>query len=68
MKVLPAIDILDGSCVRLNKGEYSQVTKYCDNPLSIAKQGISTASASQIAFEQGSLIDADKNKWDFFKY
>ena len=36
MKLLPAIDILDGSCVRLNKGEYSQVTKYSDDPLSIA--------------------------------
>ena len=44
MKLLPAIDILDGSCVRLNKGEYSQVTKYSDDPLSIAshwhEQGI----------------------------
>ena len=38
MKLLPAIDILDGSCVRLNKGEYSQVTKYSDDPLSIASQ------------------------------
>ena len=36
MKLLPAIDILDGSCVRLNKGEYNQVTKYSDDPLSIA--------------------------------
>lgn len=38
MKLLPAIDILDGSCVRLNKGKYSQVTKYSDDPISIASQ------------------------------
>tara|TARA_B100000614_G_scaffold211942_1_gene195299 strand:- start:1336 stop:2064 length:729 start_codon:yes stop_codon:yes gene_type:complete len=38
MKILPAIDILDGSCVRLNKGDYSQVTKYSDDPLSVASQ------------------------------
>jgi len=36
MKLLPAIDILDGSCVRLKKGEYNQITKYSDDPLSIA--------------------------------
>ncbi len=38
MKLLPAIDILDGSCVRLNKGEYGQVTKYSDDPISIASE------------------------------
>jgi len=38
MKLLPAIDILDGSCVRLNKGKYSQVTKYSDDPISVASQ------------------------------
>ena len=38
MKILPAIDILDGLCVRLNSGKYSQVTKYSDDPLSIASK------------------------------
>ena len=36
MKLLPAIDILDGSCVRLNKGKYNEITKYSDDPLAIA--------------------------------
>ena len=36
MKLLPAIDILDGSCVRLNKGKYSEITKYSNDPLAIA--------------------------------
>ena len=36
MKLLPAIDILDGSCVRLNKGKFNEVTKYSDDPLAIA--------------------------------
>ena len=56
MKVLPAIDILDGSCVRLNKGEYSQVTKYCDNPLSIAKQW------HEIGIRQIHIVDLDGAK------
>ena len=36
MKLLPAIDILDGSCVRLNKGKYNEITTYSDDPLAIA--------------------------------
>lgn len=56
MKVLPAIDILDGSCVRLNKGEYSQVTKYYDNPLSIAEQW------HEIGIRQIHIVDLDGAK------
>ena len=33
MKIIPAIDILNGKCVRLLKGNYSQVTKYNNDPL-----------------------------------
>lgn len=32
MLILPAIDLLDGKCVRLLKGDYSQVTVYSDSP------------------------------------
>lgn len=37
-EVIPAVDILDGKCVRLEKGDYSKVTVYSDDPLSMAKQ------------------------------
>ena len=33
MKIIPAIDLLDGSCVRLLKGDYAEVTNYNDNPI-----------------------------------
>lgn len=33
MYLLPAIDILDGKAVRLAKGDYSQVTRYNDDPV-----------------------------------
>ena len=36
MIIYPAIDILDGNCVRLYKGDYDQVTKYSDDPLKMA--------------------------------
>jgi len=34
---VPAIDLLDGSCVRLMQGAYDQVTHYHSNPLQVAQ-------------------------------
>ncbi|MFA5712995.1 MAG: 1-(5-phosphoribosyl)-5-[(5-phosphoribosylamino)methylideneamino]imidazole-4-carboxamide isomerase [Bacteroidales bacterium] len=36
--IIPAIDIIEGRCVRLEKGDYSKVTKYSNNPLTVAKE------------------------------
>lgn len=33
MQVIPAIDILEGRCVRLYQGDYNQVTPYNESPL-----------------------------------
>lgn len=38
MKIIPAIDIIDGKCVRLSQGDYEQKTIYNDNPLEIARE------------------------------
>ncbi|RKQ49283.1 1-(5-phosphoribosyl)-5-[(5-phosphoribosylamino)methylideneamino] imidazole-4-carboxamide isomerase [Roseivirga pacifica] len=38
MKVIPAIDIIDGKAVRLTKGDYNQKTEYSDSPLAVAKE------------------------------
>jgi phosphoribosylformimino-5-aminoimidazole carboxamide ribotide isomerase len=38
MKIIPAIDIIEGKCVRLEQGNYSIKTVYSENPLEIAKQ------------------------------
>ncbi len=37
MVIIPAIDIIDGKCVRLTKGDYSKQKIYNDNSLEIAK-------------------------------
>lgn len=37
MKIIPAIDIIDGKCVRLSKGDYSTKIIYNENPLEVAK-------------------------------
>ena len=36
MQVIPAIDLLDGQCVRLHQGDYDQVTRFSDDPLAQA--------------------------------
>ena len=33
MEIIPAIDLLEGNCVRLNQGNYSQVTQFNTNPV-----------------------------------
>ena len=38
MRVIPAIDLKGGKCVRLFQGDFEQVTVYSDNPLTIAEQ------------------------------
>ncbi len=38
MEIIPAIDILDGKCVRLKQGNYSTSKIYSDNPVDIAKK------------------------------
>lgn len=37
MKVIPAIDLLDGKVVRLQKGDYEKVTVYSEDPVAVAR-------------------------------
>lgn len=37
MRIIPAIDIIDGKCVRLTKGDYSTKKIYNEHPLEVAK-------------------------------
>lgn len=38
MQIIPAIDIIDGKCVRLTQGDYEQKKIYNEHPLEVAKQ------------------------------
>ena len=38
MRIIPAIDIIDGKCVRLTKGDYTTKKIYNENPLEVAKE------------------------------
>ena len=37
IEIIPAIDLIDGKCVRLSQGDYDQKTVYNENPLEVAK-------------------------------
>ncbi|MFN5134485.1 MAG: 1-(5-phosphoribosyl)-5-[(5-phosphoribosylamino)methylideneamino]imidazole-4-carboxamide isomerase [Chitinophagaceae bacterium] len=38
MQIIPAIDLIDGKCVRLTQGDYNLKTIYNEHPLEVAKQ------------------------------
>ncbi len=38
IEIIPAIDLIEGKCVRLTQGDYSKKTIYNENPLEVAKQ------------------------------
>lgn len=38
MRIIPAIDIIEGKCVRLTKGDYTTKKIYNENPLEVAKE------------------------------
>ncbi len=52
MRIIPAIDIIDGKCVRLTKGDYSTKKIYNENPLEVAKE----FEASGIEFTGDPLV------------
>ncbi|HMI64432.1 MAG TPA: 1-(5-phosphoribosyl)-5-[(5-phosphoribosylamino)methylideneamino]imidazole-4-carboxamide isomerase [Cyclobacteriaceae bacterium] len=38
MRIIPAIDIIGGKCVRLTQGDYGQMKVYRENPLEVARE------------------------------
>lgn len=38
MRIIPAIDIIDGACVRLTQGDYSRKTLYSREPVEVARE------------------------------
>ncbi len=56
MRIIPAIDIIEGKCVRLSKGDYNTAKIYSENPLEIAKQ------FQDYGIKQIHLVDLDGAK------
>lgn len=58
MRIIPAIDIIDGQCVRLTQGNYETQTIYSSSPLAIAK----SFEDNGIQFVHIVDLDGAKNK------
>ena len=56
IKIIPAIDIIEGKCVRLSQGDYTKQKTYNENPLEVAK------SLQDHGIEQLHLVDLDGAK------
>jgi len=61
MRIIPAIDIINGKCVRLTKGDYSTEKVYNKNPLDVAKQ------FETIGIKYLHLVDLDGAKHNAIK-
>lgn len=56
MRIIPAIDIIDGKCVRLSQGNYNEKVVYNTNPLLVAQQ------FEQAGIKHLHLVDLDGAK------
>ena len=56
IELIPAIDIIDGKCVRLTKGDYNQKTIYNDSPADVARQ------FEDMGFKRLHVVDLDGAK------
>lgn len=56
IELIPAIDLIEGKCVRLTKGEYESKKVYADDPVAIASE------FEQLGFKRLHLVDLDGAK------
>ena len=56
IELIPAIDIINGQCVRLTKGDYNQKTVYRDSPAEVARE------FEEIGFRRLHVVDLDGAK------
>ncbi len=56
IELIPAIDIIDGKCVRLTKGDYAQKKVYNEDPVSVAME------FERLGFKRLHVVDLDGAK------
>jgi phosphoribosylformimino-5-aminoimidazole carboxamide ribotide isomerase len=58
MRVLPAIDLLEGKAVRLHQGRYEEATVYDDDPEAVARRFRTTVEAMHVVDLEGAKAGA----------
>jgi len=63
MKIIPAIDLQDGKCVRLFQGDFARTTEYSDDPTEIAEQFASFSTTDlHVVDLDGARTGAQQNR------
>ena len=63
MNIIPAIDLKDGKCVRLLRGDFDKATEYSDDPAQIARQFAALAASDlHIVDLDGARYGEQRNK------
>ena len=57
MEIIPAIDLLDGACVRLHQGDYDQVTRFSEDPVA---QALSWQSQGAVSYTHLTLPTTER--------
>lgn len=61
MLVIPAVDIMDGKCVRLVMGDPSKTKVYSDNPVEVAKKWVSEGAELLHVVDLDAAMDKGEN-------
>ena len=61
MEIIPAIDIIDGKCVRLTKGDFEKKIIYNNDPLEVAKR------FEEVGIKRLHIVDLDGANWEPLK-
>lgn len=64
-QLIPAIDLINGQCVRLTQGDYGQKKVYSEDPLEIAKQFGATALLSRVPSSFLTNVRSSSFSWVF---
>jgi len=67
MNIYPAVDLLDGKCVRLKQGEVSEVTVYYDDPLDAAKRWVDAGAEWLHIIDLNGAIKGERVHADLIK-
>jgi phosphoribosylformimino-5-aminoimidazole carboxamide ribotide isomerase len=65
MIVYPAIDLLDGSCVRLKQGDFDQVTRFSADPVKVARAFAAEGAKALHVIDLGGAKEGRPAHWEW---
>jgi phosphoribosylformimino-5-aminoimidazole carboxamide ribotide isomerase len=63
IEIIPAIDLMDGKCVRLEQGDYQRKKEYSSNPVAVARQFEEEGARRIHIVDLDGAQNQSKNNW-----